>query len=205
MAKRRHWGDRILDTLGIEHPDSPAVARSKALRQRLEQERLEGARAAIAAAVPSSPAPQQLALVAPHPLEILLPLRILILSPPRTKKTHGNLIDLGERCSTCGRGKRSIMVPSSEHRKWFNTVKQSVELQAPPTPITGPVNVAAIFYREKNLGDLVGFMQALADLLEAAKILENDRQIVGWDRTRMSKDAANPRIECTIERMIDRP
>lgn len=61
-----------------------------------------------------------------------------------------------------------------------------------------PVQVTATFYREKNLGDLIGFMQMLADCLEKAGIVENDRLVMSWDGTRMSKDADNPRTELEV-------
>jgi len=66
-----------------------------------------------------------------------------------------------------------------------------------------PVLVEAVFYREKNLGDCVGYMTALADVLEAAGIVTNDRLIVGWPMPRdggepMRKDAERPRLELWV-------
>ena len=40
---------------------------------------------------------------------------------------------------------------------------------------------------------------ALADALEEAGIVENDRLIVSWDGSRLLKDAATPRIEVMLE------
>ena len=65
-------------------------------------------------------------------------------------------------------------------------------------PFTEPVHVAAVFYRKTACGDLVGYLQALGDLLEHAGILENDVLIASWDRSRLRKDAARPRIELTV-------
>ena len=48
--------------------------------------------------------------------------------------------------------------------------------------MTGPVRVSATFYRDRNAGDLVGYMQALADALQKAGVLVDDRQIVSWGR-----------------------
>ena len=66
-------------------------------------------------------------------------------------------------------------------------------------PITVPVNVKAHFYREKNIGDAVGYYQALADALEEGGIVENDRLIERWDGSRLMKDSERPRVEGWIE------
>jgi hypothetical protein len=65
--------------------------------------------------------------------------------------------------------------------------------------ICSAVNCRAIFYRDAERGDAVGYYQALADALEEAGIVKNDRLIVSWDGSRLSKDAANPRIEVVLE------
>ncbi len=61
-----------------------------------------------------------------------------------------------------------------------------------------PLNCAAIFYREKNIGDAVGYYQGLADALEAAGIVSDDKWITQWDGSRLAKDAERSRIEVTL-------
>lgn len=61
-----------------------------------------------------------------------------------------------------------------------------------------PMNCAAIFYREKEIGDAVGYYQGLADALEAAGVLADDRWLVQWDGSRLRRDANRPRIEVTL-------
>ena len=65
-------------------------------------------------------------------------------------------------------------------------------------PIARPVNCAALFYRDALRGDAVGFYQGLADVLEKAGIVENDKFIVSWDGSRLRKDAARPRVELVL-------
>lgn len=65
-------------------------------------------------------------------------------------------------------------------------------------PLIGPVAVRALFFREHAIGDLLNYEQALADALEAAAVVENDRLIVSWDGSRLLKDASAPRIEVEI-------
>jgi Holliday junction resolvase RusA-like endonuclease len=48
--------------------------------------------------------------------------------------------------------------------------------------------------------DLINLEEATADILEAAGIIINDRNIVGWDGSRIAGvDAKNPRVEIEIE------
>ena len=65
-------------------------------------------------------------------------------------------------------------------------------------PIDTPVSVAAVFFRDRSVGDLVSYMQALADALEKASVITNDRLIVSWDGSRLAKDAQRPRVELVI-------
>lgn len=61
-----------------------------------------------------------------------------------------------------------------------------------------PLNCAAIFYRDANRGDAVGYYQALADALESAGVLSDDKWVVQWDGSRLAKDAKRTRIEVTL-------
>jgi len=42
-------------------------------------------------------------------------------------------------------------------------------------------------------------MQAVADALEHAGVVVNDRLIVSWDGSRLSKDAVRRRVELEVE------
>ena len=55
---------------------------------------------------------------------------------------------------------------------------------------------------KRSWPDLVGLMQATWDILEKAKIIDNDRNIVNPDGTRiMGIDKDNPRTEIFIEEL----
>ena len=64
--------------------------------------------------------------------------------------------------------------------------------------LSQPLNCCAIFYREKDIGDAVGYYQGLADALEAAGVVADDKWIKQWDGSRLAKDASRPRIEVTL-------
>jgi Holliday junction resolvase RusA-like endonuclease len=108
---------------------------------------------------------------------------------PRTKKNHGRLVRAGGR---------HRLIPSAAFGAW-NAVAQVHLLKIDTMPLLVPVNCRALFYRDALRGDAVGYYQALADALEEARIVENDALIVQWDGSRLLKDAANPRIEVTLE------
>jgi hypothetical protein len=120
---------------------------------------------------------------------------LTISGPPRTKKTS-NVMALA--------GGRRIVLPSAAWRKWVKSA--GITFQDPQLaaawyangPILCPVTCRALFYRDARRGDLVGFMQGLADLLEQREILTNDRLIESWDGTRLLLDRTRPRVEVLI-------
>ena len=113
----------------------------------------------------------------------------LIRTIPRTKKTSNQAAVINGRAR---------VFPSAKYRSFARAAIPQLQAQHLIGPITEPVHVQATFYREANRGDLIGYMQALADVLEDAGVLANDRQIVCWDGTAMTKDKEKPRIEISI-------
>lgn len=117
------------------------------------------------------------------------PLRLTLLGAPRTKKNHGRRV-------YSFRKRRTFSVPSLAYEEWCARVKlQLARVDALPDR---PYNVAAIFYRDARTGDAVGYYQALADALEAAGVVSNDRWIVSWDGSRLALDRTQPRVEVLI-------
>jgi Holliday junction resolvase RusA-like endonuclease len=117
----------------------------------------------------------------------------IVSEAPRTKKNHGYVVKAG--------GRRRHM-PSKAWQSW---VRSSVIEWNGRTLINAdfridyPVNCKAIFYRDANRGDLVGYMQGLADLLEKKGVVVNDKYITSWDGSRLDKDKENPRTEVELE------
>jgi Holliday junction resolvase RusA-like endonuclease len=112
---------------------------------------------------------------------------------PRTKKNHGWRTAAGNQ------------MPSHAYMCW-NQVAQwhLAEIRGKAAgrgnlPITEQLNCRALFYRDAFTGDAVGYYQGLADALQEASIVKDDKLIVSWDGSRLLKDAANPRIEVTLE------
>jgi Holliday junction resolvase RusA-like endonuclease len=69
-------------------------------------------------------------------------------------------------------------------------------------PITwGKCHINAQFYCDNDRSDLINLEQGLADALEKAGILENDRQLVSWDGSRHHVDKRMPRVEITCRQL----
>lgn len=65
----------------------------------------------------------------------------------------------------------------------------------------GPIQVTATYWMpdKRSWPDLIGLLQATADILEAAGIIDNDRNIVSWDGSRIvGVDKKHPRAEVEI-------
>lgn len=126
----------------------------------------------------------------------MLPLHLTIEGAPRTKKNHGQILKFGGRTK---------VNPSKQFLAWQDAALWTLRRYSRPdwTPIEYAVAVRATFYRDARRGDLIGYMQALADVLEKAHVLANDRQIVCWDGTRLALDSKRPRVELAIELAVD--
>ncbi len=120
-------------------------------------------------------------------------MRLVIETAPRTKKNHGRIMRMG----------RFNKVMPSEAFMAFQgvAVLQLQRAWVGHAPISVPVNVRARFYRDALRGDAVGYYQALADVLQKAGVVSDDKVIVAWDGSRLDKDAARPRIELEIEEL----
>lgn len=127
-------------------------------------------------------------------------LRLALPGAPRTKKTSNRCFEMGKRCPVCKRGKWTSVHPSEAWETWRDLLVPQMRqsLPQPWTPIAYKVNCAALYFREKDIGDSAGFNTGLADLLEAAGVVANDRFIVSWDGSRLLKDSARPRVELVL-------
>lgn len=122
-------------------------------------------------------------------------IRFTLPSAPRTKKTSNRIVRVG---------KFSKVLPSKSYcdyerglRPILNAVCARLADQGVTTPVTGPVEVRATFFRDALRGDLCGYMQALGDILQGG-VIADDEQIKSWDGTRLAKDATRPRVEVEL-------
>jgi Holliday junction resolvase RusA-like endonuclease len=117
-------------------------------------------------------------------------LHLVIPYPPRTKKNGGAGGYMGIRQRTAYR----------QYRDFIITMVQPLlgPLGLPLHPM--PLNLCALYYvdvRGKR-ADLVGLHQGLADALENAEVLVDDRWIRATDGSRIIPDDPNPRVDVVI-------
>ncbi len=114
-----------------------------------------------------------------------------IKGPPRTKKNHQRIVRRKD-------GSPFIMQAKTADAWAKHAVWQLRAQHIGQPPFRTHVNLCARVYREKATGDLVNYLQAINDALEAAGVVENDRLIVGYDGCKMLKDRDNPRVELEL-------
>lgn len=101
--------------------------------------------------------------------------------PPRSKKNH----------------KVNIATQSVAARRFAHQVKAAVEPHKAALGLPLPArwyNCAARFTVDNDAADTVGLMQGLADALEGAGVLVNDRWIRRWDGTDQTTDPVHPGV-----------
>jgi hypothetical protein len=157
---------------------------------------------------------------------------LTILGAPRTKKNSGQgAIERargagGQPCPSCGTKLRVRLFPSAAWREWLKDAVvridgfRLVDAGGAPglcreddrgfvrsivglwTPLAEPLNCRAVFYRDADRGDLIGYCQGLADLLEERGVLADDKWIRGWDGSWLAVDRERPRVEVELVAMV---
>ena len=112
---------------------------------------------------------------------------------PRTKKNTQQIV-INKKTG------RPFIMQSSKYKEyeknagWF--------LKKISEPISVPVNVKCVFYREKRIRcDLTNLLEAIDDILVSYGVLSDDNftVIASHDGSRVYIDKENPRTEITIE------
>lgn len=132
-------------------------------------------------------------------------MKLLILGPPRTKKTHQRILRTSKGVPFIASAKTSASwearaIQQLDRQRGVFRYRGAVAPGAPP-PIDHNVSVRALIYRDANRGDLTGYLQAIGDALELAGVLANDKLIHSWDGSRKLIDRVRPRVEIEIEAM----
>lgn len=158
-------------------------------------------------------------------------LNLTLPGPPRTKKTHNRIVGVGKPCRACGKREFQKVLPSEQYEEWFKAVLEDgpvirggLARVGFRLPIADPLEARALVYRDRDQGDLGGFLAGIADAIQEqlygcqahntrssqpcclkAKvkrdglgIIKDDRQIVSWDGSRLLIDKQRPRVELQI-------
>jgi Holliday junction resolvase RusA-like endonuclease len=130
------------------------------------------------------------------------PFTCVILGDAATKKNRPRLIRVKGR---------TIPIPCKEYMTWekisvlqLNIARSELGAWKRDCVFPNePVEVEAVFYRTNRRPDLVNLYQALSDILEKARIVHNDRQIVCWSGGPIIVDKDKPRVEITVSQYAD--
>lgn len=117
-------------------------------------------------------------------------MEIVIQGQPRTKKNSSQI---------AFKGNKRVILPSKAFQAYEKVaLMQLARVQA----IHGPVSVLCRYYLQdrKSWPDLVGLLQATSDILQAAKVIDDDKYIVNYDGSEIAGlDKDNPRAEIIIQ------
>lgn len=118
-------------------------------------------------------------------------MRFVIEGPPATKKNSSRIL-------RSKRG-RPFVAPSAAFKRWERYAVLQLRTQAHATEsITTPVNLRALIYRKRNVGDLDNYIAAVCDALQTAGVVVNDKLVQGHDGSRLLLDRARPRVEIEL-------
>lgn len=125
---------------------------------------------------------------------------------PRSKKNSPRVVNIGPMCSKCGkRGGFPKVLPSLAYEEWEKAalaecvgIKAMLRAAGVELPISAPIGVEALIYRDRNVGDLSNFLEAVGDMMQEAGIITDDKIIEDWDGSRRLIDRSNPRVEIYI-------
>jgi Holliday junction resolvase RusA-like endonuclease len=120
---------------------------------------------------------------------------LVILGPPRSKKTHNRIF---RRASGA-----PFVMPSATSVRWANEAIPQLKRQWGRRPaLTGPIHLRAVIHRATRVGDLTNYLEAVGDALQAAGVIANDRQILALDAL-LGYDKLHPRVELRISPMAE--
>jgi Holliday junction resolvase RusA-like endonuclease len=120
---------------------------------------------------------------------------IVLPGQPATKKNHSIICSLPNG--------RSILVPSKPYREFEKSCLNYLKAYTGPR-FTGPIEMITLYYLKKGRAqpDLTNLMAATHDILEKAGVIDNDRNIVSVDGSRiMGISLKEPRTEVIIKQL----
>lgn len=118
---------------------------------------------------------------------------------PVTKKNSQNIIEIGQKCPVCKRGKRSIPLPSKQYKAYEELA--GYYLPNKWAMLDKPLNVKCLYFMPtRRRVDLVNLLEATCDILTHYGVIKDDNSgvVVSHDGSRVLYDKERPRVEITI-------
>jgi Holliday junction resolvase RusA-like endonuclease len=128
---------------------------------------------------------------------------ITIFGNPITKKNSINMVDIGKQCPCCRRKAKSIPLPSKAFKAYEKAAKEQLRLNS--RKYKGAVEIKALYWlKTARRPDLNNLMAATADILQNAGVIEDDKNVISWDGSRIAGiDRKSPRVEVWIKTIDD--
>jgi len=120
-------------------------------------------------------------------------MKLILKGRPATKKNS-------QRIAVTKSGKRFI-IQSKRYLEYEKNALWQLKAQYRGDTIQGKIELKVLYYlADKRLPDLINLLQATCDILEKARVIENDRNIISFDGSKiMGIDKDNPRCEIEIK------
>ena len=121
-------------------------------------------------------------------------INLILKGRPTTKKNSQQIV--------LAKNGRRFVIQSKQYLAYENDCLWQLKIQYKGGVVTDKLNLQAHYYMPtKRMPDLINLMQATCDILEKARVIENDKNIVSFDGSRIiGIDKNNPRCEIKIER-----
>lgn len=119
-------------------------------------------------------------------------MRLVIEGSPRTKKNSQRIVRVGQR---------PALLQSRPYLAWEQAALLQLQAQharAGRPTIDWNVNLRALIYRDRAAGDLGNYLAAVCDVLQASGVLIDDRQVTGFDGSRLLVDRQRPRVDIVL-------
>ena len=120
-------------------------------------------------------------------------MKIILTGRPITKKNSQRIV--------LTKGGKRFLIQSKQYLQYEKDCLWNIKAQYKGETITGRVSLQVLYYMpDKRMPDLINLLQATADILEKARVIDNDKDIVSFDGSRIiGVDKVNPRCEITIK------
>ena len=119
--------------------------------------------------------------------------KVVLPGRPITKKNHMKMV----KNKKTG---KMFPIQSDQYREYEEACLWILRMV--PDKFYGPIWVKVLYWMPNRRGepDLLGLLQSTADILEKARVIDNDKNIKSFDGSRIvGIDAARPRAEVEIQ------
>jgi Holliday junction resolvase RusA-like endonuclease len=119
--------------------------------------------------------------------------KLNLIGRPITKKNSQRIV--------LTKNNKRFIIQSKQYLDYEKNCLWQLKAQYKGETITDKLNLKAYYYMpDRRIPDLINLLQSTCDILEKARIIENDKNIISFDGSKiMGINKENPRTEIIIE------